>query len=268
MATESTDGTDVSVTLPPDLEEWLGDRAAELGVDRDELLVQLASTYRAAAGHDGDLLEGLGGDEVDAEALEAVESRLSADEETLSALGDRVDAVESELADNVEDLRNRVLQLRNAVADTAPENHSHREFSQLEDSVDDLSADLEAVATDLGEQGEQVSEVESRLGDAEEKLTRLARAVVALRREVEGDADASALEDLRLAANRNGVDEAACGACESPVTVGLLTEATCPHCGTDFAELELPESGLGRALGFRKPRLRCRDPPALEAGDE
>lgn len=267
MATESADGSDVSVTLPPELDEWLEDRAAELGIDRDELLVQLASTYRAAADHDGDLLEGLGS-EVDAEALEAVESRLSADEETLSALGDRLEAVESELEGKVENLRNRVLQLRDAVADTAPENHSHREFSRLESSVDDLSADLESVASDLEAQGDQVAEVESRLEDAEEKLTRVARAVVALRREGAGDADASTLEDLRLAANRDGVAEAACGACENPVTVGLLTEASCPHCGTDFAELELPEAGLGRALGFRKPRLRCLDPPALEAGDE
>lgn len=264
MATESADGTDVSVTLPQDLEEWLDDRAAALEVDRGELLVQLASSYRAAADHDGDRLAG----GIDAEALEAVESRLSADEETLAALGDRVDAVESELTDNVGNLRNRVLQLRDVVADSAPENHSHREFARLETSVDDLSADLEAVATDLGAQGGRVSEVISRLDDAEEKLTRLARAVVGLRRGVGGEPGASTLEDLRRAANRGGVTDAACGACESPVTVGLLTEAACPHCGTEFAGLELPESGLGRTLGFRKPRLRCRDPPALEAGDE
>lgn len=258
----------MSVTLPQDLEEWLDDRAAALGVDRGELLVQLASTYRAAADHDGDLLDGLIEGGIDDEALEAVESRLSADEETLAALGDRVDAVETGLADNVESLRNRVVQLRDAVADSAPENHTHREFAELETSVDDLSADLEAVATDLEGRDGRVSDVESRLEDAEGKLTRLARAVVALRRKVDGEPGASTLEDLRRAANRSGVTDAACGACEGPVTVGLLTEAACPHCGTHFADLEPPESGLRRILGFRKPRLRCRDPPALEADDE
>jgi predicted nucleic acid-binding Zn-ribbon protein len=268
MATESADGTEMSVTLPPDLEEWLEDRAAELGVDREELLVQLASTYRATAEHDTDLLDGLAGDGVDAEALEAVESRLSADEENIAALGDRIDAVESDLETNVEDLRTRVLQLRDAVADSAPENHSHGEFSRLESSVDDLAADLEAFASDLEARGDRVDDVASRLEDAEKKLTRVARAVVALRREVGGEADADTLEELRMTANRNGVAEADCGACETPVTVGLLTEPACPHCGTGFAELELPAAGLGRALGFRQPRLRCRDPPALEAGDE
>ena len=267
MATESADGTEVSVTLPPDLEEWLEDRAATLEVDREELLVQLASAYRATADGDGDPVGGLDGG-VDAEALEAVESRLSADEETIATLGERVDGLESELADKVEDLRNRVLQLRDAVADSAPEDHSHREFATLQSSVDELSADLEALGTDLEDQDDRVAGLESRLEDAEEKLTRLARVVVALRREVEGQPGETVLEDLRRAANRNGIAEAACGACETPVSVGLLTEAACPHCGTGFAELVPPEPGLGRALGFRGPRLRCADPPALEGGDE
>lgn len=267
MATESADGSEVSVTLPSDLEEWLEERAATLDVDRGELLVQLASAYRSTADRDGDLLEGLG-DGADAEALEALESRLADDEETLSALGDRVETVESNLEDNVDDLRSRVLQLRDAVADTAAEDHSHREFASLDASLDDLSADLEALAADLEGQSDRVDGLASRLEDAEGKLTRLARVVVSLRRTVEGEAGATTLEDLRLAANRNGVAEAACGACERGVDVGLLTEAACPHCGTEFAELEFPEPGLGRALGFRRPRLRVRDPPALEAGDE
>lgn len=267
MATESADGTEVSVTLPSDLEEWVDERAAALDVDRGELLVQLASAYRATADRDDDLLESIEGG-VDDEALQALQSRLAADEETLSALGDRVDTVESDLEENVDDLRSRVLQLRDAVADTATEDHSHREFASLRSSLDELSADLEALAGDLEGHGDRVDGLAARLEDAEGKLTRLARVVVSLRRTVEGEPGETTLEDLRLAANRNGVAEAACGACERTVDVGLLTEAACPHCGTEFTELEFPEPGLGRALGFRRPRLRVRDPPALEAGDE
>lgn len=267
MATESADGTEVSVTLPSDLEEWLEERAATLEVDREELLVQLASAYRATADRDGDLLAGLEGG-VDDEALEELESRLAADEETLSALDDRVETVESDLEDNVDDLRSRVLQLRDALADTAPEDHSHHEFASLRSSLEDLSAELETLAADLEGTGDRVDGLASRLEDAEGKLTRLARVVVSLRRSVEGEPGASTLEDLRLAANRNGVGEAACGACEGVVDVRLLTEAACPHCGTEFADLEFPDPGLARALGFRRPRLRVRDPPALEAGDE
>lgn len=263
MATDSADGTDVSVPLPSDLEEWLDERAAALDVERGELLVQLASAYRATATYGDDSLA----DPVDDdETVGDIESRLAAEDE---ALADRVDDVEAELAANVEDLRNRVLQLRNAVGESASENHSHREFSKLGTRVDDLSAELDAVAGDLEDRSERISEVASGLDDAEEKLTRVARSVVAIRREEDRDAaESSTLDRIRRAANRSGVADSACGNCDESVTIGLLTEAACPHCETAFTDLELPTPGLGRTLGLRRPQLRCSDPPALEDDDE
>lgn len=271
MATESadeSDGADVSVRLPPDLEEWLDERAAALDVDRGELLVQLAGAYRAAADLGDESLAGLAGDGIDPEPLEDVREQLSADDDALHELNDHVNDVEGRLEENVEDLRNRVLQLRDAVGDTASQAHSHREFDQIDARIDDLSETVESVAADLEAQDGRVAEVESRLDDADEKLTRVARAVVALRREADRDGDGTGLEDLRGAANRSGVTEAACGACGDVVTIGLLSDTSCPHCGSDFAELELPTGGLGRTLGFRRAQLRCAEPPALEAGDD
>ena len=271
MATESadeSDGAQVSVRLPPDLGEWLDERAAALDVDRGELLVQLAGAYRAAADLGDESRAGLAGDGVDQEALEDVREQLSADDDALRELNDRVNDVEGRLQENVEDLRSRVLQLRDAVGDTASQAHSHREFGEIDARVDDLSETVETVAADVEAQGGRVAEVETRLDDAGEKLTRLARAVVALRRETDRETDGAGLEELRVTANRSGVTEAACGACGDVVTIGLLSDASCPHCGTGFAELELPAGGLGRTLGFRRPQLRCAEPPALEAGDE
>lgn len=271
MATESadeSDGAHVSVRLPPDLGEWLDERAAALDVDRGELLVQLAGAYRAAADLGDESPAALAGDGVDPAALEEVREQLSADDDALRELNDRVNDVEGRLEENVEDLRSRVLQLRDAVDDTASQAHSHREFGQIDARVDELSETVESVAADVEAQGSRVADAESRLDDAGEKLTRLARAVVALRREADRADDGVGLEELLVAANRNGVTEAACGACGDVVTVGLLSDPSCPHCGSEFAELELPAGGLGRTLGFRRPKLRCAEPPALEAGDE
>lgn len=267
MATESADVTDVSVSLPPDLEEWLDDRAAALDVDREELLVQLAAAYRAATDHGDDELADLLEVEPDPGLLEDIEERLDAEEDALEGLDDRLDDVESSLEENVEDLQNRVLQLRDAVGNAASENHGHREFSTLGSRIDELSEGLESVTADLEAQGDRVEALGDRLDDVEGKLTRVARAVVALRRDGDGDGDGT-LEDIRQTANRAGVGEAACGACGEPVTVGLLTGAACPHCGTGFEGLEIPEPGLGRRFGLRRPELRCADPPALEGGDE
>lgn len=268
MATESADETDVSVSLPSDLEEWLDDRAAALDVDRGKLLVQLAAAYRAAADHGDDHLAELLEVGPDAELLEDIEERLASEERALGSLDDRVDDVEADLEENVEDLRNRVLQLRDAVGDAASQNHGHREFSKLDSRIDELSEGLESVAGDVEAQGDRIETLDERLDDVEAKLTRVARAVVALRREADGDGDDGTLEDVRQAANRAGVSEAACGACGAPVSVGLLTDPDCPHCGTGFEGLDVPEPGMGRRLGFRRPELRCVDPPALEGGDE
>lgn len=175
MATESPDGAEVSVSLPPDLEEWVDDRAAALDVDPQELLVQIATTYRTVADLDEPHPAALAGDGVDAETLEDVQAQLTAEGQALEDLDDRVDDVERTLEENVEDLRNRVLQLRDAVGDTAREDHSHPEFSDLGDRIDDLSESVEAVAGDVEAQADRVAEVESRLDDADEKLTRVAR---------------------------------------------------------------------------------------------
>lgn len=271
MATESADESDesaVSVRLPSDLEEWLDERAAALDVDLGELLVQLAGAYRAAADLGDESVAGLAGDGVDPEAIEDVREQLAADDDALHELNGRMNDVEARLEENVEDLRKRVLQLRDAVGDSASQTHSHREFAQIDARLDDLTETVESVATDLDSQGSRVANVESRLDDVDEKLTRVARAVVSLRREDDQTDEGAGLEELRLAANRSGVTEAACGACGDAVTVGLLSEPSCPHCGSKFAEIELPAGGLGRTLGFRRPELRCAEPPALEAGDD
>jgi len=65
MASESSSERTLSVTLPADLEEWLDEQAAAADIDREELLVQLLTTYRMTA--DESIGEGL---EIDSQAIE------------------------------------------------------------------------------------------------------------------------------------------------------------------------------------------------------
>lgn len=271
MATEPADGVEVSVTISPHLEEWLDDRAEALGVDSDEVLVQLLGTYRAAADLDDDALPVVlagaddDGDLVDESDLVALEERLGRVE---SDATEGVESLESDLEESVEDIRNRVLQLRDAIRDTAPEDHSHREFPRFETQFEDLSADLEEVTGDVEDLLDRVRDVESGLAETDERLTRVVAALLSLREESCGGPDAETLQDLKRVANRTGTTRAACAACGTAVTIGLLTAATCPHCDTGFDDLDLPESGLGRALGLRKPKLVRQEPSSPEAGDE
>jgi chromosome segregation ATPase len=274
MATESADESELAVTLPPPLEEWLDERATTLETDREELLVQLVSTYRAAA----DLNDETGSvpdeAELDERISTAVESHMQAsaiaENEDIDELSNRIDSLETEIEADIEDVRNRVLQVRDAVRERATKDHTHAETRQLAERVDGLAANLEDVGTEVTSAAETVEGLEARLSDVESKLDRLARVVVALRNRDTSEAAEreEQLDHIRRQANQQGVVEARCAACEESVRISLLTEPACPHCGTEARDIEPPNSVLGHALGIGKAKLTGPEPPALEAGDE
>lgn len=148
MATESAADTELSVSLPPSLSEWLDERAAALGVARETLLVQLLGTYRKAADIDDDELGALLSDAVD---------------------DDR---------GSVEDLRSRILQLKDAVHSRTPAEHP--QIETLAERVESLSADVESTESDIDDIASELEaftaefgSTDDRLGTIETKLHRL-----------------------------------------------------------------------------------------------
>lgn len=268
MATESADGTEIALTLPSHLDEWLDARAAALDIDREELLLQLLSAYHAAADLEDDSLSEL----VDAADLE---QRIEAEVDEFlgetpkpEVLEERVEALESDVDENIDDLRSRVIQVRDAVKERAEKDHDHPELEALDERLDATIEQLETLTEEVGTLSDRVVASEEDIGDAESKLNRLARVVVALRNEIGATAGGDQLDHLRKTANELAVDEAKCGECRRGVKISLLTEPACPHCETAFSDVTRPDSILGRTLDPRKPRLVVDEPPALEPGDE
>lgn len=223
MASESRDT--VSVTLPDELGSWLEERAEGADLSREELLRQLVSAYRVTTEEDAPLEDGV------AEIVDA-----------------RVSGLESDVDDKFENVRKRVLQIKREVDGKAAADHDHPELERV-DAVDrrleSIVSDLEAVTDDVAELEDRVDGQEAALDDVRDKLTRVASAVIRLR---DGENDGR-LTALRRAAARNGVNEADCDACEGSVHVALLSEAICPHCGIELADVE-PAKGF-----FSSPRL-------------
>jgi len=263
MATESAGDPKLSVTLPPSLSEWLDERAATLGMEPEALLVQLLETHRSAA-------------DLDENWIETLEDRLDDVDARVERTDSRVDDVETKLATNVEDVRERVLQLRDAVEERAPAEHSHGEFRSLADRIEELSTAVESVESEvqalegLGESvdrfGDDVESNAGRIDTVEDKLDRIARAVVARNRREAAETDSEErLRGIRRDANRAGSLEANCASCGEPIRIGLLSEAACPHCDREFAGLETPSSVL---RWFRRPTLTVEgdDGEAPEAG--
>jgi DNA repair ATPase RecN len=292
MASESSEERVVSARVPPAVDDWLEAKAADLGVDREAVVVQLLSSYRAAAElGDEDVAGSFGGDveekvravvadrlpdianavseqvdggDVDAGDVEAVESRLEAD----------LDRVEQDFEEKIRDVRERVVQVKQEADAKAAADHDHPELdevSTLAEETSDLASRLDALENRLDDEqrereslDERVADLESavdRLDDVEEKLQTVAWVVSDLREDVEADANGRrAVEGLKQSAAEADVDRAICDSCEKPVDVALLTEPRCPHCEAAVNDVELP-GGL-----FGKPRLTVAK--QLEGGDE
>ena len=88
------------------------------------------------------------------------------------------------------------------------------------------------------------------------KLDSLAQVVVRLRQRdgEDGTEPNRELDRLRRAANREGITEASCPDCEQSVSVPLLTEPACPHCGAEVRDVTTT------GIVFTRAKLTRRDP--------
>lgn len=267
MASEPSEGQRISVEVPPSLEEWLSRRAERSGVEREELLVGLLVAFRDATEGNGPDVEAL----VDGRVGPLVDQRLRQFDEDLERKLDNIrrrvvqvkqeadgkvseDRFES-LAGQVDELGDRVREL-----DGELEGLDTETLSAHENRLDELEASLQT-------RTETAVKLDERLDDVESKLTRVARVVVALRKEREGLSGSrtdgtgtddvpelrtntdETLLDIKRQAAREGITSADCGACGEAVELSVLPESACPHCGAAFGGLD------GRGGMFSSPRL-------------
>jgi hypothetical protein len=282
MEPESTEGRTLSLDLPAALDEWLADRADELGVDESELIVQLIGSYQVAADTDdgetaAQLAETIDDGAVDIEGTvrEEVETALveaTVDEDALvrrmeTQVSERTDALEAEFDEKLDDVRRRVVQLKGEVDGKAPADHDHDAFERL----DEVAAGLDEVRAAMGELhgSDGTDDLAAEVTDLERKLNTLARVVVQLRDAADDGDDDETLVEIKRAAARRGADEAVCGACGETVGIGLLPETECPHCRSPFGGLVDGSGGLfGSAPRLVGPREHGDADIDGEASDE
>ena len=309
MASESTEGA-VSVDLPSELHDWLEEKATELGVEREQLLVQLVAAYRTAAEVDdgpavlgppdgstlpadavADAVDGRVADIIDEQVSDTVEEHVAdAVEEQLGStvresaeplvtervnestkavqrqLGDRIDAVEEEFTEKLEDVRERVIQVKKEADAKAPADHTHeqleavadldRSVATLEDELAELRSTVEKA---VPEHESKITEVDARIAEMEDRLKTVAWVVSDLRDAHESGKGLEAVERIKRAAAKADIERAKCENCGNKVTLALLTDPTCPHCDATVTNVE-PDPGW-----FRKPKLRVAS--QLESGD-
>lgn len=289
MASEPTDEP-LSVSLPPDLAAWVDEQAADRDADRETVLVQLLAAHRAADEMDGSVdvgsmdgvvsvedevrsviaermsdIAGAVADQLEIErtvedAIEARSGELTqtAVDRATRRVDDDLDALEAEFMSNVEDVRDRVIQVKKETDRKAPAEHDHPD---LEDQLNTLSNDVEALQDDLESlradvdgqvesQEARLDEIDETVWDVQDKLETVAYVVRDLRDSgAMENKRATSVEKIKQAAAKEDLDRARCEACGEGVEIALMTAPECPHCEATVTDVQ-PGEGL-----FGKPML-------------
>ena len=240
----SGEETELSISLSPDLADWLD--GLDDGRDRGTVVRDLLVAYRSVS-DDGE------------------------DTATQADLADRLDSQREEYVDLVEDVRDRVIQVKRETDAKAPLEHTHPD---LAGQVESLQADLESLT-------ERVETLEERLDggfenfeeiltvlvertdDIADDVETLGGGMVAMKETLEtvtGREQGRARADrLKREAATHGVRKAKCEECGSTVDLGLLSSATCPTCDATFQDLDANPGFFGSSM------LETGARPALEA---
>lgn len=251
------DGDAESVTLSGDAAAWVRDRAAERGVPPDEYAQRLVAAFRTV------------------ETAERVDLA-TADE--IAALENRLDALSSTVDEKVDDVRDRIIQVKRETDEKAPVDHDHPGLAAdvenalsasrtAEETAADATAAVEDVEERLDAGFENYEDILETLHDRTNTLSgkvgTLARVLVDIRESVspliEAENRRTAVEQLKRTANQDGVRSAHCEECDAAVDVALLTRPACPFCEATFTDIE-PKSGF-----FGSATLVVGTRPALEA---
>jgi len=245
--------------LPDDLREWVEDKAAELDASPETVLTRAVAAYRLV-------------DDETAPDPASLDSRLSDVDESLDSLAERVADLEGDFDEKIQDVRERVIQVKREADAKAPADHDH---PGLRDELARHDEEIEVAETELADlEGridagfENYEEVLDYLTDETDelagKVTRLASVVVDLRHRA-NDLEAAAATreataEIKAEANRLGVRTAVCDDCDGQVDVGLLATARCPHCSTPFSGIDPPRGFFGSAtlVPGRRPALEGR----------
>jgi len=176
-------------------------------------------------------------------------------------------SVEADFQDKIDDVRERVIQIKREVDGKAPADHDHEELeaalSELEGELSELDADVADMREDIDTGFENFEEILESLTDRADRLAdrtdRLAGAILDLRRVVEalGAEGDDPVDPIARTANRHGIRTADCEDCDGEVDIALLRRPECPHCGATFNDVR-PSSGW-----FDSATLAVGAPPAL-----
>lgn len=261
----------LSAELEGEVEGLVEDQVEAILEDRvDEILdsrIDEMLDRKLAEQNDSKLTE-----QLDSQIEAAVKDRLTeqvteATNSVQRQLSQRIDTVESEFDDKIQDIRQRVIQVKKEADGKAPAEHTHAELDRIDSlstELDELESELttlrEQVETELPSHEERLDGADDRIEQMQDRLQTVAWVLSDLRSAQESKAGLEAVERIKRAAAKADIERAKCENCGDGVTISLLTDPNCPHCDATVTNIE-PAGGW-----FSKPKLLTA--AQLESGEE
>lgn len=160
-------------------------------------------------------------------------------------IADRLTELESEHESDIEDIRQRVVQIARMVNDSGKQQQE-----EILDELDDIESDLSDVQNSVSQNDDMIDDLGYKLDrmrkkneELERKLDRLAESHLELKDDVEKKlSDISdterRMERLRETAQRKKIMRARCENCSGTVLIPYLNECKCSNCGKDISEIQ------------------------------
>lgn len=272
MASDDAGDAPVSTTVEETLQEWLDEEAQQLGVSRAELIRRVLGAYQTVTNGDGEATAVDELFETNGVAADELETRLTSVERAQTEL-------DADFQGKIEDVRERVIQIKRETDAKADAEHDHPELrqqteraterlAQVTGEMQTLQAQFADLRGDLDAGFENYEDVLEYLNDATEdleaKLTVLAQAVLEVRKSTATQAAREsarrAVDELAHEAQKRAIRSANCEECGRRVDIALLSRPECPHCVSPF-------DGVEEGRWFRPATLTVGDVPALEGSD-
>ncbi|MGM0604558.1 MAG: hypothetical protein ACQETB_02675 [Halobacteriota archaeon] len=178
-----------------------------------------------------------------------------------------------EFVELLDDVRERVVQVKQETDTKAPKDHDHQQLIEHAASIAELEASVSTVETAVTDLDSTVRALDEKLETGFENYEDVLEHVVETTDRVDDRIDviAEALTSVRAQqeknrrrfnrrektrrlkedANRKDTETATCGECGNRVRIALLVEPECPHCSSSFSELELRTAVFGLFDGAR-----------------
>jgi len=190
--------------------------------------------------------------------IEQLKDRADSSQKRVEDIDDRVYKLESKHESDIEDIRQRVLQVARMINDSEDQQREET-LNQLED----IESKLSEVQDDISENSEtidslgcEVDSIKEKTKEFEKKLNKLAKCHLDLKQKVErrlytmSDSE-ERMRRLRDMAQRKEIIRARCEDCKGTVLIPYLNECECSNCGSNISEI--------RNRFFRSPLILTED---------